>query len=112
VSAPEDRPGARLAEVLLPEGALERDLAGMMLPRIHFHGGTHVHTAPDLDALASHHDAVYVAGTPWAALKSEIMAGHPGWVLTPEFKEGVATVVEAVAEGRRAAAAIEKALKP
>jgi NADPH-dependent glutamate synthase beta subunit-like oxidoreductase len=40
------------------------------------------------------------------------MAGHPGWVLTPEFKEGVATVVEAVAEGRRAAAAIEETLKP
>jgi NADPH-dependent glutamate synthase beta subunit-like oxidoreductase len=69
-----------------------------------------VHTAQDLETLASHHDAVYVAGTPWAALKSEIMAGHPGWVVTPEFKEGVATVAEAVAEGRRAAAAIEKTL--
>jgi hypothetical protein len=82
----------------------------MMLPRIHFHGGTHVHTAQDLEALASHHDAVYVAGTPWAALKSEIVAGHPGWTLTPEFREGVATVVEAVAAGRRAAAEIQKTL--
>jgi prolycopene isomerase len=112
VYSPEDRPGGRLTEVLLPEGALGRDLTGIMLPRVHFHGGTHVHTAQDIEALANHHDAVYVAGTPWAALKSQIVAGHPGWVLTSEFKEGVATVVEAVAAGRRAAAAIEKALKP
>jgi hypothetical protein len=112
VFSPEDLPGGRLTEVLLPDGALERDLARMMLPRVHFHGGTHVHTAQDLETLASHHDAVYVAGIPWTAVKSEIIAGHSGWVLTPEFKEGVATVVEAVAEGRRAAAAIENALKP
>jgi NADPH-dependent glutamate synthase beta subunit-like oxidoreductase len=110
VYAAEDRPGARLAEVNLPEGALGRDLQGMMLPGVHFHGGTHVPTPEDLEALTLDHDAVYIAGTPWPVPTSAIAASHPGWILTLEFKEGVATVVEAVAEGRRAATEIQKAL--
>jgi hypothetical protein len=45
------------------------------------------------------YDAVYVAGTSWLALGDKTAANRPGWtLLTPEFKEGVATVVEAVAE--------------
>jgi hypothetical protein len=44
------------------------------------------------------YDAVYVAGIPWLALGDKTAANRPGWTLTPEFKEGVATVVEAVAE--------------
>ena len=108
--APDDRPGARLTNATLPEGALKRDLAGMMLPSIHFHGGIHVHTQQDLEALTMYHSAVYVAGTPWTVLNDETIPSHPGWTFTPEFKEGVATVVEAVAEGRRAAAEIEKTL--
>ena len=41
-------------------------------------------------------------------LTSAVIAAHPGWILTPEFKEGVATVAEAVAEGRRAAIVIQE----
>jgi NADPH-dependent glutamate synthase beta subunit-like oxidoreductase len=106
----EDSPGARLAEVSLPEGALQRDLQGMMLSGIHFCGGTHVHSVQDLETLTLGHDAVYVAGTPWSVLTSAVVTAHPGWILTPEFKEGNATVVEAVAQGRCAAAEIQKTL--
>jgi hypothetical protein len=54
------------------------------------------------------HDAMYVAGTPWPVLRDETAASRPSWTLFLEFKEGVATVVEAVAEGCRAAADIRK----
>jgi hypothetical protein len=42
---------------------------------------------------------MYVAGTPWPVLRDETAASRPSWTLFLEFKEGVATVVEAVAEG-------------
>jgi hypothetical protein len=101
-----------LIDATLPAGALERDLSGMMLPGIHFHGSIDVHTKEDLEVLTRQHDAVYVAGKPWPILDDAMADASPAWTVTPEFKEGLATVVEAVAEGRRAAAAIEKALKP
>jgi len=44
------------------------------------------------------YDAMYVARTPWPALRGETAAGCPGWTLSPEFREGVATVVKAAAE--------------
>lgn len=110
VYAAEDRPGARLADAALPDGALERDLAGMTLPGIQFRGGTHVRTKEDLATLTRQHDAVYVAGKPWPILDDAMADASPAWTVTLEFKEGVATVVEAVAEGRRAAAEIQKTL--
>jgi len=58
----------------------------------------------------AHYDDVYVAGTSWPVLRDETAANHLAWTLTPEFKKGVAVVIEAVAEGRRAAAEIEKTL--
>jgi hypothetical protein len=56
------------------------------------------------------YDAMYVAGTPWPVLGGETAASHSDWTMSPEFKEGIANLVEAVAEGRRAAAEIEKTL--
>jgi hypothetical protein len=53
---------------------------------------------------------MYVAGTPWPVLRDETAASRPSWTLFLEFKEGVATVVEAVAEGYRAATDIRKIL--
>ena len=110
--APESSPGGPLIDATLPAGALERDLSGMMLPGIHFHGSIDVHTKEDLEVLTRQHDAVYVAGKPWPILDDAMADASPAWTVTPEFNEGVATVIEAVAEGRRAAAAIEEALKP
>jgi NADPH-dependent glutamate synthase beta subunit-like oxidoreductase len=102
----EDRAGGRLADVTLPSGALERDLKGTKLPGIHLHTEATLQTSNDLEELARTHDIMYIAGGRFA----DTGANHPTWLATAEYKEGVATVVEAVAEGRRAAARIEKSL--
>lgn len=65
----------------------------------------------DLLAIATDHDAVLVAGEPWLALDTILPALPDRWSAIPEFKEGLATVVEAVAEGRRGALAVEPRLK-
>lgn len=109
--APEDTPGGQLMHADLPEGARERDIAGIMATGIHFHGDLHVTGTSDLLAIAADHDAVLVAGEPWLALDTILPALPDRWTAIPEFKEGLATVVEAVAEGRRGALAVEPRLK-
>jgi prolycopene isomerase len=106
VYAPEQRAGGRLADVTLPPGALERDLGGSMLPEIHLHTEATLQTTNDLEELARTHDVMYIAEGRFA----DTGANHPTWLATAEYKEGLATVVEVVAEGRRAALAIDKAL--
>ena len=93
-------------DAALPAGALERDLSGILATGIHFHGDTHVLSRQDANQLVAGYDAVLVAGAPWP-----ILEGQSDWTAMPEFKEGLATVVEAVAEGRRRAAEIQHALK-
>jgi prolycopene isomerase len=106
VTTTEPSAGGRLADMTVPPGALERDIAGIM------HTGVHLHTSARLDAdvmenLYRTHDAVYIAGgQPLLASGG----GHANQFRTADFKEGIATVVEAVAEGRRIAAEIQKAL--
>ena len=102
-------PGGRLIDANLPAGALEHDLAGILATGIHFHGDPHMLTEQDVEQLVAGHDAVVVAGKPWPVLEGMSATTSPTRKAMPEFKEGLATVVEAVAQGRRKAAEIERA---
>ncbi len=90
----------------LPEGAVKRDLAGMMLPGIRVHSGTRVEAVQDVQGLTREHDAVYVAGTTWPGLGDGTVPFPPDWLTSTEFNQGAATIVEAVAAGRRVAVEI------
>jgi len=57
--------------------------------------------------LHERHDAVYLAG---GQSLLALDADHASRFTSADFKEGIATVVEAVAEGRRIAGEIQKSL--
>ena len=91
-----------MIDATLPSGALERDIAGVLRAGVHLHTGARVDDNA-VEELARSHDALYMAGGP-------SLAAGPHRFVTGDFGEGIATVVEAVAEGRRIAAAICRTL--
>jgi hypothetical protein len=108
------QPGDPLAQAFgreLPEASLQRDLAGILLPRVRFHGGQTA--GPDLvDRLRRAHGALCVdAGVlegsePWAAE----LAGLPGVTVCGSPASG-RDVARAAAAGRSAAVAIDLYLR-
>jgi hypothetical protein len=103
VMTSEPSAGGHTVDAAIPPGALERDIAGIM------RSGVHLHTRAQLDdrtmeELARTHDILYVAGT------TSLTTASSSTFTTGDFEEGIATVVEAVAEGRRIATAIRRTL--
>jgi hypothetical protein len=126
-----DRPGGALwqivAEGVLPQAALERGLQGTLPERVRFHGGRELGATLELADLQASYDAVYLAlGSGEAergALASTLgpdwdqhMASYGRTAVRPlyaggDLLRGRQTVVEAVADGRRAAVAIGQDLR-
>ena len=131
----EAKPGDRLAQVLpgdLPQASLQRDLGGILLPRIRFHGSQRLGQGL-IDELRRSHDALCVdtgalgigqtdteeiqatSGVPasgsleGAAQWATQVSGLPGVYLCarPAFGR---TVVQAAAAGRSVAVAIDQYL--
>jgi len=132
----EAKPGDRLAQVLPgdpPQASLQRDLRGILLPRIRFHGSQRLGQGL-IDELRRSHDALCVdtgalgigqtdteemqaaSGVPasgsleGAALWATQVSGLPGVYLcaSPAFGR---TVVQAAAAGRSVAVAIDQYLR-
>jgi NADPH-dependent glutamate synthase beta subunit-like oxidoreductase len=132
----QDHPGDRLVQVLggeVPQAALQRDVAGILLPRIRFHGGRRL--GRDLvDDLRQTHDALCLdmgvlgagrAGTEGmepvaripvsgalegAAHWATQLSGLPGLYLCASPASG-RDVAQAAAAGRSSAVAIDRYLR-
>jgi NADPH-dependent glutamate synthase beta subunit-like oxidoreductase len=115
------RPGGALwqvvAEGVLPQAALERDLQGVLLDGIHFSGRQELGTTLDLADLQASHDAIYLALGSGEGVRSTLASAlGPDWdrqlgapsslYAGGDLLRGRQTVVEAVADGRRAAVAM------
>ncbi|NLG27761.1 MAG: NAD(P)-binding protein [Chloroflexi bacterium] len=127
-----DQPGGYLRSLpatLLPPDARERDLQGC-LRGVDYHGGQAFASAAQLRELASGHTALFLALGADAPLIGELeswlgadwrqrvdpatqqLQGHPGIYAGGDLRQRGDTVVQAVADGRRAAIAIAAGTRP
>ena len=123
-----DQPGDRLwqayTESDLPRAALERDLEGILRGNVHFTRGSKPGSALDIQELLGAYDAVYVAvsAVEFPQLGASIqpdavdpstaqVAGQPGVYAGGDFLRQGQRMVEAVADGRRAAVALGRYLR-
>jgi len=114
VLAAEVQPAGKLWEKSnsdsLLRAAVQRDVQGVMASGIVFQGSHRLGKNYDLDDILESYAAVYLAEA-GSAGGAEVLSDHPGIFLGEEFLSNGVSVVEAVANGRRAAIAIGQFLK-
>ena len=118
-----DRLRQACPEADLPRAALERDLKGILQGNVHFTRGSKPGSALDIQELLGAYDAVYVAVSvvefPQVAASirpdsvdpcTQQVAGQPGVYAGGDLVGQGQSMVEAVADGRRAAVALGRYL--